>query len=88
MPSQISFLNLFAYIAEGYYAVRLIITPHDSSPVYALTTLLLVVYILSILRAWELLGGARRRPTHLLTAHPKQHTSSHSADENATPAPE
>ena len=58
-------LNLFAYIAEGYNAVRLIINPHDSTPVYALTTLLLVVYILSITRAWELLGGARRPLTHL-----------------------
>ena len=61
----LTLLNLFAYIAEGYYAVRLIINPHDSTPVYALTTLLLVVYILGIIRAWELLGGARRTPTHL-----------------------
>jgi len=84
----LTLLDLFAYIAEGYYAVRLIINPHDSTPVYALTTLLLVVYILGIIRAWELLGGARRTPTHLLTAHPKQQTSSPSADENATPASE
>jgi len=61
----LTFLDLFAYIADGYYAVRLIINPHDSTPVYALTTLLLVVYILGIIRAWELLGGARRTPTHL-----------------------
>ena len=84
----LTLLDLFAYIAEGYYAVRLIINPHDSTPVYVLTTLLLVVYILGIIRAWELLGGARRTPTHLLPAHPKQQTSSPSADENATPASE
>ena len=84
----LTLLNLFAYIAEGYYAVRLIINPHDSTPVYALTTLLLVVYILSISRAWELLGGARRTPTHLLTGHPKQQTPSTSANENATTATE
>ncbi len=82
----LTLLNLLAYIAEGYTAVRLIITPHDSSPVYALTILLLVVYTSSIVRAWELLGGARRKPTHLLAAHPKQHASSPGADENATPA--
>ena len=80
----LTLLNLFAYIVEGYYAVQLIINPHDSSPVYSLTTLLLVVYILSIIRAWELLGGARRKPTHLLTAHPKQQTSSTDADDGAT----
>ncbi len=71
----LTLLNLFAYIAEGYYAVRLIIDPHDSGPDYALTTLLLIVYVLSVVRAWELLGGARRTPTHLLTDHPKEHTS-------------
>jgi hypothetical protein len=83
----LTLLNLFAYIAEGYTAVRLIMNPHDSSPVYAMTTLLLVVYISSIVRAWELLGGTRRRPTYLLTAHPTQQISYPGADENATSAP-
>jgi hypothetical protein len=45
--------------------VRLIMNPHDSAQVYGLTSLLLVVFILSIVRAWELLGGALRRPPHL-----------------------
>jgi hypothetical protein len=84
----LTLLNLFAYFAEGYAGVRLIIFPHDSSPVYMLTILLLVVYLLSIFRAWQLLGGARRKPVHLLAAHPKQHAASHGADENATPADE
>jgi hypothetical protein len=70
----LTLLNLFAYTAEGYNGVRLIITPHDSSPVYVLTVLLLVVYFSSIVRAWELLGGARRKSTHLLSAHSKQHS--------------
>jgi len=81
----LTLLNLFAYLAEGYIAVRLLITPHDSSPVYALTTLLLVVYILGIFRAWELLGGARPKPPYLHTTNPKQPPG---VDENATPAPE
>ena len=81
----LTLLNLFAYSAEGYYAVRLVMNPRDSAPVYALTTLLLIVYVLSIVRAWELLGGARRTATHLLTAHPKQHTSS--PGQEKTPPP-
>ena len=84
---MLTLLILCAYLAEGYTAVRFLISPHDSSPIYVLTTLLLVVYISSIVRAWELLGGTRRKPTHSLTAHPKPHTSSPGADENATPDP-
>lgn len=76
----LTLLSLFAFIAEGYNGVRLIIASHDPSPVYALTVLLLVVYISSILRAWELLGGARRKPPHLLTTHSKQHASPPGAD--------
>jgi hypothetical protein len=84
----LTLLNLFAYLAEGYTAVRLIMNPHDSSPVSTLTTLLLVVYISSIVRAWELLGGARRSLAHLRTAYPIQPTASPGADENATTAPD
>lgn len=78
----LTLLSLFAYIAEGYNAVRLIINPRDSSPVYALAILLVIVYALSIVRAWELLGGIRRTPAHLLTTHLKDRTSSPGADEN------
>ena len=78
----LTLLNLFAYIAEGYSAVRLIINPRDSSPVYLLAILLVIVYALSIVRAWDLLGGIRRTPGHLLTTHPKEHTSSPGSDEN------
>jgi cellobiose-specific phosphotransferase system component IIC len=78
----LTLLSLFAYIAEGYSAVRLISNPRDSSPVYALATLLVIVYVLSVARAWELLGGMRRSPAHLLTTHLKNRTSSPGADEN------
>lgn len=83
----LTLLNLFAYSAEGYYAVRLVITPRDSAPVYALTTLLLIVYVLSIVRAWELLGGVRRTATHLLTAHPKQQTPPPGTEKTPHPPP-
>ena len=78
----LTLLSLFAYIAEGYSAVRLISIPRDSSPVYTLTTLLVIVYTLSIVRAWVLLGGIRRTPAHLLTTHLKDRTSSPGAEEN------
>jgi hypothetical protein len=66
-------LNAAAYVAEGYNGVQLIIDPHDASPVYGLTVLLLVVYMLSVIRAWELLGGMRRSPA-ALSAHAKRHS--------------
>ena len=78
----LTLLSLFAYIAEGYSAVRLIINPRDSSPVYALTTLLVIVYVLSVVRAWALLGGTRRPPIHSLTTRLKDRTSSPGAKEN------
>jgi hypothetical protein len=84
----LTLLILFAYIAEGYTAVRLIINPHDSSPVYTLTILLVLVYISSVVRAWELLGGARRSLAHLSTAYPIEPTVPARTDENATPAPD
>jgi hypothetical protein len=84
----LALLSLLAYLAEAYLGVRLIITPHDAAPVNTLAIVLLVVYISSIIRAWELLGGASRTTIPLLTTHPTQHTSSSNADENATPDPD
>ena len=78
----LTLLSLFAYFAEGYSAVRLISNPRDSSPVYALTTLLVIVYVLSVVRAWELLGGTRRTPIHSLTTRLKDRTSTPDTDEN------
>ena len=71
----LTLLSLFTYIAEGYSAVRLISNPRDSSPVYALAILLVIVYTLSIVRAWVLLGGIRRTPAHVRTAKKKDQTS-------------
>ena len=55
-------VNLLTYVAQGYYGILLIIDPKNSAPVYYLTTLLLVVFVLGIVRAWQLLGGVR--PQH------------------------
>ena len=77
-------LSLLIYIAQCYYAVLLIINPHDSAPVYSLTTLLLVVYVLGVFRAWELLGGTRNTPIKMLTSIHKQEAPSSGADEDAT----
>lgn len=71
----LTLLSLFAYIAEGFSAVRLISNPRDSSPAYALAILLVIVYAISIVRAWELLGGVRRIPTHVRTAKKKDRGS-------------
>ena len=84
----VTVLNLLTYIAQCYLAVQIIVNPHDSAPVYSLTTLLLVVYILGIFRAWELLGGARNTPIKMLTSIHQQETSSPDGGENATAVPE
>jgi len=78
----LTLLSLFAYIAEGFYAVRLISNPRDSSPVNALAILLVIVYAISIVRAWELLGGARRIPTHVRAVKKKDRGSFPGAGEN------
>lgn len=63
-------LNLLTYVAQCYYGFLLIRHPKDSSPVTSLTALLLVVYVLGIVRAWQLLGGMRRTPiTKLIHSH-------------------
>lgn len=84
----VTVLNLLAYIVQRYLAVQLIVNPHDSAPVYSLTTLLLVVYILAIFRAWELLGGTRNTPIKMLTSIHQQETSSSDGGGNATAVPE
>ncbi|MHB8599391.1 MAG: hypothetical protein ACYDER_21595 [Ktedonobacteraceae bacterium] len=66
--------------------MQLILNPHNSAPVYSLTTLLLVVYVLGVFRAWELLGGTRSTPIHLITRN-QQEDPSTNADENATNTP-
>ena len=51
--------SLIVYGYELYYAVDLIKTPQDTGAVLALTELLIVVYALGLIRAWELLGARR-----------------------------
>jgi hypothetical protein len=84
----VTVLNLLAYIAQCYLAVQIIVNTHDSAPVYSLTTLLLVVYILAIFRAWELLGGTRNTPIKMLTSIHPQDTSSSDGGEDAAVVPE
>ena len=62
--------NLLTYIAEGYYGILLIMNPKNPVPVYSLTTLIQIVFVLGIVRAWQLLGGMR--PKH--TAQPLAHS--------------
>lgn len=51
--------SLVVYGFELYIALDLIKIPQDTGAVLALTQLLLVVYGLGLLRAWELLGARR-----------------------------
>ncbi len=55
-------LILFSYIVYGfelYYAILLIKEPGNSGNFYGLTGLLLSVYGIGLLRAWQLLGARR-----------------------------
>src|SRR5258707_3856508 len=51
--------SLIVYGYEFYFAVDLIKTPQDTRAILALTELLLVVYAIGLIRAWELLGARR-----------------------------
>lgn len=53
---------LLAFLAQCYYGFLLIVNPKDPTPVYSLATILLIVYVTGIVRAWELLGGIRNTP--------------------------
>ncbi len=76
--------NLLTYVAQGYYGVLLIVNPKNPVPVYSLTTLLLVVYVLGIFRAWQLLGGMRSKHKSQPLVHPLPSTSGN--QQVATPA--
>ena len=52
-------LSLAIYGAEFYYALRLTITPSAVDSAYSLASLLLAVYGVGLIRAWELLGVNR-----------------------------
>ena len=51
--------GVFVYGEELVNAESLVRNPSDPGPVYLLATLLLVVYGIALIRAWELLGAPR-----------------------------
>jgi hypothetical protein len=55
--------SLLIYGFELDYAVRLSTTPQDMQSLYSLTSLLIVIYLYGIARAWDLMGT---RQFHIL----------------------
>jgi hypothetical protein len=55
-------LSAVLYGLECWRGVQLVLQPDASAPVSALAMLLLVVYAVAILRAWELVGAERYGP--------------------------
>jgi hypothetical protein len=51
--------GLIIYGYEMYFAILLLVTPSDRGPLYGLMGLLIGVYGLGIVRAWQLLGAKR-----------------------------
>ncbi len=51
--------GLIIYGYEIYFAISLLVAPMDVGPLYGLTGLLLGVYGLGIVRAWQLFGARR-----------------------------
>ncbi|HEX6553985.1 MAG TPA: hypothetical protein VF026_14555 [Ktedonobacteraceae bacterium] len=52
-------VSLVLYGFELYYAVQLLRFPGQSNPLFALTSLLLGIYGVGLVRAWELIGVRR-----------------------------
>jgi hypothetical protein len=50
------FVSLAVYAGEGYFAVRLLLKPDDGLAVEGIAIVLMVLYALGLIRAWELLG--------------------------------
>ena len=57
-------LGLAVYAGEGYFGVRLLLAPNDASAVEGVAIVLVLIYTIGLIRAWELLGigavGVRR----------------------------
>jgi hypothetical protein len=45
------------YSFEIFYAIQLLVAPGDLSNLYSLTTLLVIIYLYGIARAWDLTGS-------------------------------
>ena len=52
-------VSLVLYGFELYYAVQLLRFPGQSNPVFALTALLMGIYGIGLVHAWELIGVRR-----------------------------
>ena|SRR2546428_1389724 len=50
------FVSLAVYAAEGYFGVRLLLKPDDVLAVEGIAIVLVLLYTLGLIRAWELLG--------------------------------
>jgi hypothetical protein len=57
--------SLVIFSFEIFYAIRLLAAPGDLSALYDLTTLLVIIYLYGIARAWDLIGA---RQFHILEA--------------------
>jgi uncharacterized membrane protein len=60
-------VGLLLYGYEFYYAILLLLSPTNSSPIFPLAVVLVGIYALGMTRAWQLLGGRSRQLNDWLT---------------------
>ena len=60
-------VSLLMYGIELDYAIRLVTTPQDVQSLYNLTSLLILIYLYGIARAWDLVGARQFRTLDVLT---------------------
>lgn len=67
-------VGLTIYGIEGYFGVRLLLSPHDAAAVEGVAIILIFIYGQALVRAWELIGleqlGVRRWLNPLQTLEP------------------
>jgi hypothetical protein len=83
--------SLLLYGFELDYAIRLAATPHDVQSLYDLTTVLIVIYLYGIARAWDLMGTRQFHLHDLLTPFVPQRIREQMVDashESSTQNPE
>jgi hypothetical protein len=83
--------GLLLYGFELYYAIRLAATPHDVQSLYDLTTILIVIYLYGIARAWDLMETRQFHLYDLLTPFVPQRIRKRMVDtshESSTQNPE
>jgi hypothetical protein len=56
------------YSFEIFYAIQLLVAPGDLSNLYSLTTLLVIIYLYGIARAWDLTGSRQFHIHEMLAA--------------------